>query len=146
MQRTKDKECPLCGEMFSSQGLNGHLRFTHGLTGEEAENAYREAVPVGGEKYEKKGDGGRRALADNPVLDALRRITLLKQMLTNARNEDYRQADFLDRDVFGATFGDPLKEVWQDTKETIEERLEKAREDYKEAIAQRAEQNEQADS
>lgn len=32
--RKRTRVCPECGEHFSPQGLNGHLRFKHGLEGE----------------------------------------------------------------------------------------------------------------
>lgn len=31
MAREKTEECPVCGEMFSPQGLSGHLRMAHGV-------------------------------------------------------------------------------------------------------------------
>lgn len=31
MSREKTEECPVCGEMFSPQGLSGHLRMAHGV-------------------------------------------------------------------------------------------------------------------
>lgn len=31
MTRAKNRKCPKCGEMFSSQGLAGHLRWVHQL-------------------------------------------------------------------------------------------------------------------
>lgn len=147
MERTKDKECPICGEMYSSQGLSGHLRFTHGLTGKEMKNTYREVVPVGGDKYERKSDAEKPgAIANNPVLDALRRISLLKQMKENANWENYAEGSVLDREIGSLFGGDPGERVVQETKETIEKKLEKARKDYREAVAQRAQQYEQADS
>lgn len=32
--RRRTKVCPECGKAFSPQGLNGHLRFKHGLEGQ----------------------------------------------------------------------------------------------------------------
>lgn len=31
MARAKTEECPVCGDMFSPQGLSGHLRMAHGV-------------------------------------------------------------------------------------------------------------------
>jgi len=143
MERTKDKECPVCGEMYSSQGLSGHLRFTHGLTGKEMENTYRQVVPVGGDKYEKKSDAEKPgAVADNQVLDALRRISLLKRMKESANRENHSEGGVLDREIESLFGGSPGERVVREAKQTIEEKLKKARKDYREAVAQRAQNHE----
>lgn len=143
MERTQDKECPICGEMYSSQGLSGHLKFSHGLKGQELENTYREVVPVGGDTYEKKSEWEKAgAVADNRVLDALRRISLLKQMKQSANRENYAEGSVLDREIGSLFGGDAGERVVRETKETIEKKLEKARKDYKKAVAQRAKEYE----
>lgn len=39
MARAKTEECPVCGDMFSPQGLVGHLRMAHGVnTVDDAKN------------------------------------------------------------------------------------------------------------
>lgn len=37
-------KCPKCNRDFSNPGLHGHLRFSHGLEGEELEQAFDEAT------------------------------------------------------------------------------------------------------
>lgn len=45
---TLDPECPICGQTFEDgRGLNGHLRFKHGLDGEEFEEAMGEGMSRG---------------------------------------------------------------------------------------------------
>jgi hypothetical protein len=141
MARTRDKECPLCGEKFSSQGLAGHLQQGHGLEGDRLETVYRKVVPPGGEPHEPKLDEVGVGSEGSPVFEALRRITLLKQMLRNAQDEPYRDEDLLDRKISNLFGGDPVKSVWQSTKQKIKGQLEEAREDYKQAIAKAAESN-----
>lgn len=141
MARTRDKECPLCGEKFSSQGLAGHLQQGHGLEGDRLETVYRKVVPPGGEPHEPKLDEVGVGSEGSPVFEALRRITLLKQMLRNAQDEQYRDESFLERDMFDLLGGDPVEDVWQNTKQKIKEQLEEAREDYRRAIAKAAESN-----
>lgn len=41
--RLKTKPCPRCGELFSPQGLWGHLRITHKLDSDEARQGMVEA-------------------------------------------------------------------------------------------------------
>jgi hypothetical protein len=47
-RRKRTAKCPKCGELFSPQGLNGHLRFTHGLGGDEMKQQQEAAVIVAG--------------------------------------------------------------------------------------------------
>ena len=141
MARTRDKECPLCGEKFSSQGLAGHLQQGHGLEGDRLETVYRKVVPPGGEPHEPKLDEVGVGSEGSPVFEALRRITLLKQMLRNVQDEPYRDEDLLDRKISNLFGGDPVENVWQSTKQKIKEQLEEAREDYRRAIAKAAESN-----
>lgn len=44
--------CPKCNREFSNPGLHGHLRFSHGLDGEELEQAYSEAIQQAESKAE----------------------------------------------------------------------------------------------
>lgn len=37
-------ECPKCNRSFQKAGLHGHLRFSHGLRGEELQEAYQQAL------------------------------------------------------------------------------------------------------
>lgn len=46
--RKRSARCPECGQFFSPQGLNGHLRFHHGQEGETVKTAQKEAVISGG--------------------------------------------------------------------------------------------------
>jgi hypothetical protein len=46
--RKRSARCPECGQYFSPQGLNGHLRFHHGQEGETVKTAQKEAVISGG--------------------------------------------------------------------------------------------------
>jgi len=46
--RKRSARCPECGQFFSPQGLNGHLRFHHGQEGETVKTAQKEAVIAGG--------------------------------------------------------------------------------------------------
>jgi hypothetical protein len=46
--RKRSARCPECGQFFSPQGLNGHLRFHHGQEGKEVKTAQKEAVIAGG--------------------------------------------------------------------------------------------------
>jgi hypothetical protein len=102
---------------------------------------YRRVVPPGGEPHERKLDEVGVGSEGSPVFEALRRITLLKQMLRNARDEQYRDDTFLDRDILDLFGGDPVEEVWENAKQKIKEQLEEAREDYRRAIAKAAESN-----
>jgi hypothetical protein len=47
-RRKRTAKCPMCGELFSPQGLNGHLRFTHGMRGDEMRQQQGAAVIAGG--------------------------------------------------------------------------------------------------
>jgi hypothetical protein len=46
--RKRSARCPECGQFFSPQGLNGHLRFHHGQEGKTVKTAQKEAVIAGG--------------------------------------------------------------------------------------------------
>jgi hypothetical protein len=47
-RRKRTAKCPECGEFFSPQGLHGHLKYTHGLRGEEMKQQQAAAVLAGG--------------------------------------------------------------------------------------------------
>jgi len=137
MARTQDRECPVCGEMYSSQGLIGHLSNGHGLGGKELRRKYREAVPPGGGeregRIEKFGDDSD----EPPVMRAIQRVAKWRDVLRAVRQEDIRESA-LDVDLLG----DEKRKVFGELKEEVKERLDQAREDYIEAIAQRAERDE----
>lgn len=43
--RTKNRKCPICGKMFSSQGLAGHARWVHELDPAEVRNVL-DGIPL----------------------------------------------------------------------------------------------------
>jgi hypothetical protein len=104
--RKRSARCPECGQFFSPQGLNGHLRFHHGQEGTTVKTAQREAVIAGGiaerakatmelvrqlkqvreQKLElvqlAEDDGGDLfAEADEAMADAVAALTLSEQEL-----------------------------------------------------------------
>jgi hypothetical protein len=123
--------------MYSSQGLIGHLSNGHGLGGKELRRKYREAVPPGGGeregRIEKFGDDSD----EPPVMRAIQRVAKWRDVLRAVQDESFRES-FLDADIFG----DEKAKAHEELREEVKDRLDQAREDYKEAIAQRAERDE----
>lgn len=66
-------ECPVCEEHFTKQGLSGHLRMTHMVTGEEFDELYTEAVGDargGGMKNRRAGkSSAKERMKEAPPLD-----------------------------------------------------------------------------
>ena len=70
----KHVKCPKCGDSFTTQGIRGHLRFTHELEGDELDNAHEEARDAssasggGGDSDggDSLGDGGSEATEREP--------------------------------------------------------------------------------
>lgn len=72
-------QCPECGEEYSPQGLYGHLRMQHGLSGADLQQTYEnslkgdifeeepEADGSAGEEGEPVGDGAPAAESEEPV-------------------------------------------------------------------------------
>lgn len=67
-QRAKSVKCPQCGKRLSPQGLNGHLRFVHGVAPNEATKTVSRAP--------------RQAEADTALVDRLEeRVRSLEEQL-----------------------------------------------------------------
>jgi hypothetical protein len=78
--RKRTALCPECGKYFSAQGLNGHLRFTHGKGVKAVKTAQKKAVISGGI--------AQRARATMELVEQLKQILAKKLELAELDDSD----------------------------------------------------------
>jgi len=145
MTRKKDKECPICGDSFSSQGLVGHLQLKHKLEGEELQEEYRKVVPAGGsspplslnEMGKDSGSSGKASSQryEDPVMQAVERVRLAKKELQRAgeRKEALSESS-------GGGMSWPRPTTWQRVKGEALDRFEEEIEQFQEKVERRIEE------
>lgn len=107
VSRVQDRECPICGEMKSGQGIVGHLRWGHG---------------------EDPADWIESESIDEPSESPVNRSRKLEALVDRLEGVRERQKKlrrmYPHLEVFGVTvFGDPRKREALEQAEELEEEL-----------------------
>ena len=140
MARRKDKDCPICGESFSSQGLAGHLQLKHKLEGEELQREYRKVVPAGGDSpplsLDEVGRGSPSSASgassgryENTVMQAVEEVRLAKKELQRAKERKEALSE-----SSGGGMNWPRPTTWQKIKGEALDRCEKEIEQFQEKV------------
>jgi hypothetical protein len=146
MARQKDKECPICGDSFSSQGLVGHLQLKHKLEGEELQREYRKVVPPGGDSpalsLDEMGKGSSDSSGrvssrkyDDPVMQALEEVRLAKKQLRRAKERKEALSE-----SSGGGMSWPRPTTWQKVKGEALDRCKEEIEQFQEKVDRKLEE------